>query len=126
MRDSAGRREVIEVLRRSLSYDHLAGLAKCRAFFDAAESTDECWSRTRSPASLMVNDANHCKVMHDTYGYHVGDAVLRHLTSPHLTSPHFYSASSRTRDFVARFGGEKYLVLLPSTDLAAAEVVERV
>ena len=121
MRDSAGRREVIEVLRRSLSYDHLAGLAKCRAFFDAAESTDECWSRTWSPASLMVNDADHCKVMHDTYGYHAGDAVLRHLTSPHL-----YSAASRTRDFVARFGGEKYLVLLPSTDLAAAEVVERV
>ena len=87
MRDSAGRREVIETLRRSLSYDHLAGLAKCRAFFDAAESTDECWSRTRSPASLMVNDANHCKVMHDTYGYHAGDAVLRHLSSPLRSSP---------------------------------------
>ena len=39
VRDDAGRREVIEALRRSLSYDHLAGLAKCRAFFDAAKST---------------------------------------------------------------------------------------
>ena len=35
----------------------------------------------------MVNDADHCKVMHDTYENHAGDAVLRHLTSPHLTSP---------------------------------------
>ena len=39
VRDDAGRCEVIEALRRSLSYDHLVGLAKCRPFFDAAKST---------------------------------------------------------------------------------------
>jgi len=118
VRDISDRRAVNEALRRSVSYDHLTGLANRRAFFEAAESELERWSRTRSPLSLIVIDADHFKVVNDTYGHHAGDAVLRHLAAG-------IAAASRTMDFVARFGGEEFVVLLPSTDLAGAGVVAR-
>ncbi len=118
VRDISDRREVNEALRRSVSYDHLTGLANRRAFFEAAESEMDRWSRTQSPLSLIVIDADHFKVVNDTYGHHAGDAVLRHLAAG-------IAAASRTMDFVARFGGEEFVVLLPSTDLAGAGVVAR-
>jgi diguanylate cyclase (GGDEF)-like protein len=118
VRDISDRREVNEALRRSVSYDHLTGLANRRAFLEAAESELERWARTRSPLSLMLIDADHFKVVNDTYGHHAGDAVLRHLAAG-------IAAASRTMDFVARFGGEEFVLLLPSTDLDGAEVVAR-
>ncbi len=118
LRDISDRREVNEALRRSVSYDHLTGLANRRAFFEAAESELERWRRTKSPLSLMVIDADHFKVVNDTYGHHAGDAVLRHLAAG-------IAAASRTMDFVARFGGEEFVVLLPSTELDGADVVAR-
>jgi diguanylate cyclase (GGDEF)-like protein len=66
----------------------------------------------------MMIDADHFKVVNDTYGHHAGDAVLRHLAAG-------IAAASRTMDFVARFGGEEFVVLLPATDLEGAEVVGR-
>jgi diguanylate cyclase (GGDEF)-like protein/PAS domain S-box-containing protein len=118
VRDISDRREVNEALRRSVSYDHLTGLANRRAFLEAAESELERWTRTKSPLSLMMIDADHFKVVNDTYGHHAGDAVLRHLAAG-------IAAASRTMDFVARFGGEEFVVLLPATDLEGAEVVGR-
>ena len=56
--------------------------------------------------------------MIDTYEHHAGETVLRHLAAG-------ITAASRTIYFVARFGGEAFVVLLPGTTLAAAEVVAR-
>jgi diguanylate cyclase (GGDEF)-like protein/PAS domain S-box-containing protein len=118
IRDISDRKEVNEALRRSVSYDHLTGLANRRAFLDVAESEMERWSRTHSPLALMVIDADHFKAVNDTYGHPAGDAVLRHLAAG-------IAAASRTMDFVARFGGEEFVVLLPSTAIEGAEVVAR-
>ncbi len=109
IRDISDRKEVNEALRRSVSYDHLTGLANRRAFFDAAESEMDRWQRTRSPLSLMVIDADHFKAVNDTHGHPAGDAVLRHLAAG-------IAAASRTMDFVARFGGEEFVVLLQVHD----------
>ncbi len=118
VRDISDRREVNEALRRSVSYDHLTGLANRRAFLDAAEAELERWSRTKSPLALMVIDADHFKVVNDTYGHAAGDAVLRHLATS-------IASASRTLDVVARFGGEEFVVLLPGTPLEGAETVGR-
>ena len=95
VRDSADRREVIEAPRRSLSYDHLAGLAKCRAFFDAAKSAYERWS------GIRVVDGDRHRPLQDRE---------RHVRLPsrrrRAASPRLLPASSRTIEFVARFGGE--------------------
>lgn len=46
--------------------------------------------------------------MNDTYGHAAGDAVLRHLAAGLL-------ANFRSTDIVSRFGGEKFVVLMPAT-----------
>ena len=116
VRDISERKAVNEALRRSVSYDHLTGLANRRAFLEAAEAEMVRWARTDSPLSLMMIDADHFKQVNDTYGHHAGDAVLRHLAAG-------IAAASRTIDVVARFGGEEFVVLLPSTSVEGAEVV---
>jgi diguanylate cyclase (GGDEF)-like protein/PAS domain S-box-containing protein len=118
IRDISNRREVNEALRRSVSYDHLTGLANRRAFLDVATSELERWERTHAPLALMMIDADHFKHVNDTYGHPAGDAVLRHLAAG-------IAAASRTMDFVARFGGEEFVVLLPATTIERAEVVAK-
>ena len=66
----------------------LAGLANRRAFLEAAESTLERWSRTKSPLTWMKIDAGHFKMVKSTYQHHAGHAVLRYLAERYLQRPH--------------------------------------
>ena len=66
----------------------LTGLANRRAFLEAAESTLERLSRTKSPLTWMMIDAGHFKMVKNTYRYHAGDAVLRYLAERYLQRPH--------------------------------------
>jgi len=116
IRDISDRREANEALRRSVLCDHLTGLANRGAFFEAAELELQRWGRVPRPLSLVVIDADHFKVVNDTYGHAAGDAVLRHLAAGLV-------ATFRTVDVVARLGGEEFVVLLPDTTLEGAEAV---
>jgi diguanylate cyclase (GGDEF)-like protein len=59
-------------------------------------------------------DLDHFKNFNDTYGHDAGDAVLRETGS-------FLVRSIRAEDFVCRYGGEEFVVVLPTADLRAAE-----
>ncbi len=66
--------------------------------------------------SLLLIDIDHFKRFNDEYGHLVGDEVL------------IFAASKireivRGRDFLARFGGEEFVIILPQTPLAGATVV---
>ena len=56
-------------------------------------------------------DIDFFKRVNDTHGHPAGDAVLRHVAA-------LISRSVRRTDFVARVGGEEFMVLLPMTPLA--------
>jgi diguanylate cyclase (GGDEF)-like protein len=58
-------------------------------------------------------DLDHFKSFNDTYGHDAGDVVLRE-TGSCLTK------GIRAEDFVCRFGGEEFVVILPTADLAAS------
>jgi diguanylate cyclase (GGDEF)-like protein len=69
--------------------------------------------------SIILLDVDHFKRVNDTYGHDVGDEVLKWMAQ-HL------QLSSRIQDTVSRWGGEEFLILLPSTTLEeAVEVAER-
>ncbi len=75
--------------------------------------------RSGAPLALLFADIDHFKRINDEYGHEAGDTVLRQLAS-------LLVAHLRRIDYVFRFGGEEFTLLLPGTDLKeAAHTAER-
>ena len=74
------------------------------------------WQRYNSPLSILVCDIDFFKKINDTYGHKAGDRALMAIAK----SMDFHI---RETDFLARVGGEEFVVLLPETNLKQAETV---
>jgi diguanylate cyclase (GGDEF)-like protein len=99
--------------------DALTGAVNRQSFIDRAELELARSRRYDRPLSLMMLDADHFKLINDTYGHGAGDATLRALGGA-------LRQSLRTTDAIGRLGGEEFAVLLAETDLpGAAELGER-
>ncbi|MFC5768062.1 diguanylate cyclase, partial [Thauera sinica] len=72
--------------------------------------------RSGNPYAVLMMDLDHFKSINDSHGHAAGDAVLRHAAD-------ILKQSIRESDFVARFGGEEFLAVLPATDLDGARRV---
>jgi len=97
-------------------YDPLTGLPNRRFFFEHASLIFEEVKRYEKSLSLLVIDIDHFKEINDTYGHDVGNLVLK-------TFAGLLRGIVRQSDICARFGGEKFVVLLPNTDLEGAKVL---
>lgn len=111
---------LIELQREleALSFkDGLTGIANRRRF-DAV--FDEDWDAARrsgQPLSLLMLDIDYFKQYNDHYGHVQGDYCLK------MVAKALEKAVRRTHDFLARFGGEEFVLVLPETDAAAARRV---
>lgn len=75
--------------------------------------------RGKQAFSLIVMDIDHFKRLNDTYGHECGDRVLQAV-------PMITGKVLRTQDICSRWGGEEFLILLPSSDkIGAMQVAER-
>lgn len=72
------------------------------------------WQRYDSPLSLVLCDIDFFKRINDTYGHKAGDRALMAITK--TINQHL-----RETDFLARIGGEEFVVLLPETSLEDAK-----
>jgi len=112
-----------ENYRRSLSLaltDELTGLYNRRYVIAHLE---ELVSRVNAEGvtdtTVMMFDVDHFKAVNDRYGHPGGDDALRQLADRALRGV-------RSIDLVSRLGGEEFVVVMPETDLSAAEhVAER-
>ncbi len=97
--------------------DKLTGLPNRRAF---EERFEEFWaegSRSRRPLSAIVLDVDQFKALNDRLGHLYGDKVLQRIAG-------LLPQELREKgDFVARFGGEEFVVLLSDTKLEKALLV---
>jgi diguanylate cyclase (GGDEF)-like protein len=107
----------LRVPRDLAALDGLTGIAN-RRFFD--ERFAQEWSRSArhsKPLALAMIDLDNFKQFNDLYGHLAGDKCLRAVAEA-LTKE-----IQRPEDFVARFGGEEFALLLPHTSAEGAGVV---
>ncbi|WP_119392751.1 GGDEF domain-containing protein [Taklimakanibacter lacteus] len=101
--------------------DPLTGLPNRRAFDRAFEREWAIAARAKVPLAVAIVDVDHFKAFNDTYGHVAGDDCLTRLGEI-LSNTIF-----RPGDFIGRYGGEEFVIVLPGTDMAGAEkVCERV
>jgi diguanylate cyclase len=95
--------------------DPLTGLHNRLAFDERVMQEFARWKRYDQPLVLMMIDIDHFKRVNDSYGHKAGDKALL-LIADQLRN------HLRESDFLARLGGEEFVVLMPETDLASAIV----
>jgi diguanylate cyclase (GGDEF)-like protein len=106
-------------LRELATHDTLTGLSNRRHLLDIARQEIARAIRTGQALSVVLADIADFQRINDGFGHDAGDQVLVHAGE-------LLRATCRAHDTVARWGGEEFLFLLPSTDQKAAiEFAER-
>nr|WP_280818788.1 GGDEF domain-containing protein [Thiorhodococcus minor] len=111
--------QAADLLQKAAIHDALTGLHNRRHFdqildVEFALAIDNAW-----PLTLGFIDLDHFKQVNDTQGHVVGDAVLVKVAG-------VLKKNLRERDYIMRYGGEEFVVLLPGHGLEAAlKVFER-
>jgi diguanylate cyclase len=103
----------LEETRRTAEMDALTGVHNRRAFDAFVERVVEFDGVTGTPAALLMIDVDNFKVLNDTFGHPVGDAALKAIGAA------LARTFLRKCDFVARWGGEEFAVVV--RDSAANE-----
>ncbi|UCD77865.1 MAG: GGDEF domain-containing response regulator, partial [Desulfobacterales bacterium] len=96
--------------------DELTGLYNRRFFDEALEREIARARRYGSDLVLCMLDLDHFKKVNDTYGHAAGDSVLSEVSK-------MLKNCIRKSDFVGRYGGEEFAILLPNTGPEQARIV---
>jgi len=99
-----------ETLKMQSIHDHLTGLYNRRYMIDTLEFEARRAKRHNTTLGIIMVDVDHFKTFNDTFGHEVGDIVLRELGS-------FLRNNIRQEDIACRYGGEEFILILPSTSL---------
>lgn len=102
-----------ESMREAATRDSLTGLLNRREIFAMLERELERGRRERKPVSIILSDIDHFKNVNDSHGHLFGDEVLREIARR-------LHAQLRPYDGVGRYGGEEFLLVLPTCDLEDA------
>ena len=106
-----------DMLARAASIDTLTQVYNRREFERCFETEWRRGQRSRQPISIILIDIDHFKAYNDNLGHLNGDNCLRQIATT------IRDSARRAQDLVCRFGGEEFIILLPETDLAGAEML---
>ncbi|WP_286790119.1 MULTISPECIES: GGDEF domain-containing protein [unclassified Pseudomonas] len=107
-------RSHVEEQRKKALTDPLTGLPNRAAWTERLDAEVSLWQRYHSSLLLAVIDVDHFKRVNDDFGHLAGDKVLKIIGTQ-------LSKKLRRTDFIARFGGEEFVVLLPNTSMEEGE-----
>ncbi len=117
--EAQGYREHLEVQRQKALLDPLTGLPNRAAWSERLDHEVNAWHQRGNSLSLAMLDLDHFKRINDGYGHLAGDKVLKIIAN-------VLSKRLRPTDFIARFGGEEFVLLMPDSALADALAVAQV
>jgi diguanylate cyclase len=106
--EAQGFREHLEEQRQKALIDPLTGLPNRAAWSERLEHEIGQWQQHDNTLMLAMLDLDHFKRINDNYGHLAGDKVLKIIAS-------VLRKRLRGTDFIARFGGEEFVLLMPST-----------
>jgi len=102
-------------LKAEAILDPLTGQLNRRGLNETVAACLAYLKRNRQPAALLMIDLDHFKRVNDQLGHDGGDVVL-------VESAKAIKAMLRQSDVLARFGGEEFLIFLPSADQQVATI----
>ncbi|HUK66000.1 MAG TPA: GGDEF domain-containing protein [Anaeromyxobacteraceae bacterium] len=102
----------LESVRREGETDSVTRVYNRKALDGYLEGTIDIYKAFRNPMCLVVVDLDHFKETNDACGHAVGDRVLREVADS------IVKVFMRRNDFVARYGGDEFAVVLRETPLA--------
>ncbi|MGZ7458131.1 GGDEF domain-containing protein [Pseudomonas sp. Ma2-10] len=106
--EALGYREHLEEQRQKALIDPLTGLPNRAAWSERLDSEINQWQQHGNTLLLAMLDLDHFKRINDNYGHLAGDKVLKIIAG-------VLQKRLRGTDFIARFGGEEFVLLMPDT-----------
>jgi len=106
--EAQGYREHLEEQRQKALIDPLTGLPNRAAWSERLEHEVAQWQQHGNTLLLAMLDLDHFKRINDNYGHLAGDKVLKIIAG-------VLRKRLRGNDFIARFGGEEFVLLIPDT-----------
>ncbi len=101
------------------THDELTGLFNRRKILEIFNEEFGRSQRYNTPLTCVMIDIDYFKPINDAYGHLAGDEVLRHLSD-------WMKINCRKSDFVGRFGGEEFLIIIPDEKESSANVAEKI
>lgn len=103
-------------LRHLSTIDYLTNVYNRRFFMEKLETEVERAQRTGSNFSLVMLDIDHFKKINDNFGHNAGDLVLKSIAE-------MIKNRIRKIDFLARWGGEEFVILMLDTTVSMSKVL---
>jgi diguanylate cyclase (GGDEF)-like protein len=104
-----------EQMRHFAEHDDLTGLWNHRIILERLRQEVDRSQRERTPLSVILVDLDHFKNINDTCGHPAGDLVLKEVGA-------IFERAVRSYDWVGRYGGEEFLLILPGSGFAGARM----
>lgn len=104
---------LIDITRRAAITDSLTGAYNRRFFDEMLKKQIALAKRRNEPLGLILADLDHFKNINDTYGHIAGDQALQQIAS-------IMKNSIRSSDILSRYGGEEFVIIMPSIDISNA------
>ncbi|WP_244612986.1 sensor domain-containing diguanylate cyclase [Modicisalibacter radicis] len=113
LKDITEHQQVAALQRWEAEHDPLTGLLNRRGFERRLEEALADWVKGRVPAALILFDLDHFKPINDEGGHALGDEMLKMIADT-------IGTRVRKSDFLARYGGDEFAVLMPGCGLEQA------
>ena len=117
LRDMSAQKLAQNQLEALATYDGLTGIVNRRGFEERLTAEWSRSTRDQLPLALIMIDIDHFKSYNDSHGYQTGDACLKKVAAS------LSRAAFRPSDLIARYGGAKFAIVLPSVDEEGARIV---